>query len=870
MTAKFTTLLSCLLVFCLQAICHGEETSPAAIVARMQSMTREFGAGVFLRSIQQAEIEKTTNFSSRNSYTPYIQIHKLYYRFYDFDDTVSMSEDSAYFYKIGKVFVSERYRELDFKALHKTKADFQKDIDGFFYYCKLYFHVEDKQFKLVIYPGYVQNVCEPYMHFNKVACPEHDHTTIDDASVMHENSIRALIRIPDALSREFVVDNSLRARDRFEKTKDTIIRLKRETKEPYNTNYRYWDNKAPFWDVQWFDWVHSSIINLFILKNSTLEVSLNLSKQMKVFRVDEVSNRISGLSLTESKNVNNEDFAYGTTYSLNYLALDSLRESLNDMFIESEDKVILNLVTSNRPDDSYLTGKSWVYRRFPGIRTGNSIIDTCIKSPDYKACIVAVKERLKFQEDAIASRVKDLTSNIAIDTVKLGTFKKTITDMEGLMGSTDAQNAEKRLKRVQLSAVINETTNNAFTPALQHDKQAIRDVIEKVSPDIADLEKLKNSLTALTRADSLPAVLKQIDRVDKGYELNFIHSLKSYRDLKEDIRDLLPQNYVDLQFDGLGFNRSSGDGSEVISADELVFASKKLSARIGEFADSFNKIKSNLNDYLKNLEEEESNNSANVSRQTALKRERAAYDELQGKISQQQSRLKESADSLAIIRNGNVLSSVAQNFHDLFIKDNISERKYFIYLKNEWIRNSLDTVRVASRRDDQENIKQFLRLFSIPLYVRAGLPVSAQSFLSTSKQANLSVFLKHQVMEIYDPFNINRKRVRARFKNEMSKEMLHHFAGWKPRYKKMMYDLLAKQTIADSIANFDPFRGTFTTSVSANENRIWKVSYGSQDHYWLQISNELFENIRYFNWFYNMSYKRTAKARERFLSAYKP
>lgn len=870
MSTKFRILLLCLLIFGLQVVCRGEDSSPAAIVARMQSMTSELGAGVFMRSIQQAEIEKTVNFSSRNSYTPYIQIHKLYYRFYDFDKSVSISKDGDYFYKIGKVFVSERYRELDFKVLHKTKADFQNDNDGFFYYCKLYYHVEEKQFKMVVYPGYVQNVCVPYMHFNKFACPEHDHTTIDSASVMHENSIRALVGIPDALSKDFVVDNSLRGKDRFNQTKKTIIRLKSETKEPYNTNYRFWNDKPPFWDGQWFDWVHSSIVNLFILKNSTLEVSLNLSKQMKVFRIDESGNRISGLSLTESKNVNNEDFVYRTTYSLNYLALDSLKESLNDMFIESEDKVILNLVTSNRPDDIYLTGKPWVYRRFPGIKTGNSIIDTCIKSPDYHTCIAAVKENLKFREGAIASNVGDLENKIAADTMKLVALRRDVSKWEDAQGSAAAQTAGKRLVRVQLAAVINRMTGNAFTPLMQGKKDQIKETIDKISSDGADLEKLQNSLTVLSAAEDLPALLKQIDRVDKGEEHHFMNGLKSYRDLRRDIKDLLPEKYADLQFDGLGFKNPSGDAAEVISADELLFRSKKLSAPIGELTESFNEIISNLKDYLKSLEEEDQINAGNASLVEDLKSARDKYQELLREISQQQSRLKESSDSLAIIRNSNTLSGVAQNFHDLFIKDNISERKYFIYLSDPWIRTSLDTVRTAVGKNDQENIKQFLRLFSAPLYVRAGLPVSAQSFLTSSRQANLSAFLKHQVMEIYDPFNINRKRVRGRFKSDMSKEMLRQFTGWKPRYKKMMYKLLADQTIADSVRSFDPFRGTFTTPVSENENIIWKIRYGDEEHYWLQISNQLFENIRYINWFYNMSYKRNAKARERFLTAYKP
>lgn len=860
-----------MLLLCLAPVCLGQGESPAAIVARMQSMTSEFGAGIFMRSIQQAEIEKTVNFNSRNSYTPYIQIHKLYYRFYGFDDSVSVYKDSSYFYKIGKVFVSERYRELDFKALHKTRGDFQNDNDGFFYYCKLYYHVEEKQFKVVIYPGYVQNVCEPYMHFNKYACPEHDHTTAEGASEMHENSIRALIRIPDALSRQFVVKNSLRAKDRFGQTKRTIDSLKSITAEPYNTNYRFWNSKPPFWDARSFDWVNSSIVNLFILKTSTLEVSLNLSKQMKIFKIDQVGGKISSISLSESKNVNNEDFVYRTKYSLDYLALDSLKESLNDMFIESDDKVLLNLVSSNRPDDSYLTGKSWVYRRFPGVKTGNSIIDTCMKSVDYNACITAVTQRLKYREEAIDSIVKSLTRRVAADSLELARLRRIAVAGANDIASRKAQNVEKQLNRAQLFAIMNRATNNAFTSKILNDEPATREVIRKLSKDIDDVEKLKNDLAVLITAENIRPLLTQVDQIDKGFEQSFINNLKSYSELRKDIREVMPGNYPDLQFDGLSFTRSSADGrEEIISADELKYSLTKLSAPIGDFLGAVNELRSGLLDYLKSLGEEEANNSVNTSKLADLKKSEAAYNDFLETVAKQKTQLKESTDSLAVIRNGNVLSGIAKNFHDLFIRDNISERKYFVYLSNGWIRNSLDTVRVASRKDNRENIKQFLRLFSEPLYVRAGLPVSAQSFLSSSAPANLSAFLKHQVMEIYDPFNINRKRVRTRFKNEMSKEMLHHFTGWKPRYKKLMYQLLADQTIDHTVRTFDPFTDTFATPVAANENRIWKITHRKEDHYWLQISKELFDNIRYINWFYNMSYKPTPKGRERFLSAYKP
>ena len=866
------------------------ETYKDPILSQMMGLSKSFTIGIFERVIEQAEIQKAHTLNSKNTFTPYTEIHKLYYRFHDFDTTVQVSKDRSYYYIIGKVFVSERYRELDYRTEHRNKETFKSDRDGFFYYCKLYYHERTRDFRLIIYPGFVQNICAPYMHFNKKTCPKHALVKYPEDSLavikttpysVHETSIRTIIEIPDALSEDFLVNNALSRPQKLTATTKFVEDMKEkhtQRNQQYNLNYQDWGPRKsrPYWSNSGFDWVNTTILNLFIFKNNTLNVSLNLSKQMKVFKIDLDNGLPKNLTLTSTKNANNEDFSNRTKYELAYQPFDSIKPLPSEKFIQSVDKGIINLVTSSFPDDKYLTGKNWAYRRFPFVKTGVASIDTCMGYADFEGCLLKAGEKLlqdsatnarkiAVAKDSIDKRIKRL-AQIADDTTKI---------------TSDIQSSQlllntKETKLKELRKPFDDALLTKYLDSLLVAKRALDFTRLKGLKDvIPQLEEIRSRITSAVPADAVQDLYKNIRKLLEGWS-KYTNPAAQLDDSPYKVKLNKTFFATSVKSDSLLndnlYVKYDTDDIDTLSKSDLLTGLSKIIDKESEFntwkqgfVEKFNEIKEYY-DKVDSLSSKLRGYSTSLKGNSALgikvSSEKDSFDKELLNLTGGRERFVKSSDEMKL----------ANNFRETFLPEKVSGKKYFIYLDSityDTLRKAYNNMGVMRSEQSPEEMLAKLgslcKLFSESLYIRASLPEPTASILkNTGRTSNFSTFVKNQVLEVYEPYNINRLEIREKYKGRMTQEDLDRKKGWKGDYYQKVYTMLKKQDFfvvgtmeIDSLkkmpAPVDPIE---------NHNTLWTLNFNGIDYRWLQISEELFREIKYINWFFSRYDKLKSKNKQ--------
>lgn len=390
-----------LVLFFLGFSSHAQEIIKPYKKSRLESKCKTLAGttGIFQRKIDTQEIDPITTFDRSASFFPYSNLHYVHLRF-DFDSLDVESSDTLS--RIGKVFMSERYRESDYYDTFKKGKDYKKDVDGFFYYFKLYYDTESQEFRLNIYPDYVVNICRKGMHMNDREC---------NNKKVHEKSIVTLIQFDDYHSDDFIADNFKTAIP-FRKHRLKSIR-KEFIIENGSTNFR------TFYNSQDVEYVESDDLYTTSLKMNGLQQLANFEKTIKVFRVNDKDTTNIKLELINSKNSGTEDFNNDINYYYEYSKYENLPTILGHTNYTQNQK-FLALNYSLRPDDIYIPGKKNVfnYIQFDGSIKINTKLEECLRYPNY-ACIEELKKVysdtlsnfLPLKISSLSSRLEDLTNS---------------------------------------------------------------------------------------------------------------------------------------------------------------------------------------------------------------------------------------------------------------------------------------------------------------------------------------------------------------------------------------------------------------------------------------------------------------------------
>lgn len=165
----------------------------------------------YVSSPRLADKNRPLWFRNENTY--------LFYRFKF--DTGTIGQENNYL--IGKVFVSERVNERDYREHHVDSTDYLNDVDGVTYYCKLYYDRKSNEFRVNIYPEYMENICREKIHGNRHTCVE---VNKDNGFENHQLTLTQLVKIPDIYYTDFIptaVDDS-GLRDLFANTSVNVVR----------------------------------------------------------------------------------------------------------------------------------------------------------------------------------------------------------------------------------------------------------------------------------------------------------------------------------------------------------------------------------------------------------------------------------------------------------------------------------------------------------------------------------------------------------------------------------------------------------------------------------------------------------------------
>lgn len=345
--------------------------------------------GIFQRVIQKIDVDITATYSQHHRFSPYLELNYIHLRFFDFGKEIRIDEKGTPF-AIGKVFMSERYVETDYFDSFRKPDDYLHDRDGFFYYCKVYFDTKNLEQRIIIYPRYLVNICDKYMHLNRKCCIANDIEA-------HDNTIRLLIAIQDTDYDDFISENSFvplkqrkesARKELFEfAQKNSGVRInvhklfKQEVRSPNKIKNFY-----PFFTHQ--------------IRKNTLPVFVNYAKYMKVFRITPAdtfgSYEGTKLTLTYSKRPNNEDFTDNLAYDFTFQAYTNkpLSDTLSDYVEYTRNPGNRRLVYSEKPDDEFITGKKRVFNPISFDTQNLQGVDSCRNSSDgFLTCLDQLHEK---------------------------------------------------------------------------------------------------------------------------------------------------------------------------------------------------------------------------------------------------------------------------------------------------------------------------------------------------------------------------------------------------------------------------------------------------------------------------------------------
>ena len=338
-------------------------------------------SGIFQRIIQKIDVDITDTYSKYHKYTPYLELNYMHAKFYDFDTPRLDSNGTPI--SIGKVFMSERYIESDYYDTFKKPDDYKNDQDGFYYYCKIYFDPKNLEKRLIVYPRYLANICDKNMHLNNKFCLKRDLPT-------HDNTIRALIAIPDTDYGDFLSENS------YVNAQDRKARASAELRRFAKANDTMRVNVHPLFDPA----KGTTTIkgpNGFLLhqiRKNTLNVFVNYGKYMKIFRINPMDStgKFEGTTLTliHSKTPNNEDFTDNLAYDFTFHSYSNkpLADTISPFVEYTQNLANRRLEYSELPDDEFITGKKRVFSQISF--TANELlgINDCRNDPGgFEECL---------------------------------------------------------------------------------------------------------------------------------------------------------------------------------------------------------------------------------------------------------------------------------------------------------------------------------------------------------------------------------------------------------------------------------------------------------------------------------------------------
>lgn len=378
----------------------------------------------YLRAINTSESAQNFAYSGRATQMPFELKHYVYLKF--FLDSSDVNNDGTAI--VGKVFMSERYRESYFWEKLEKEPDFiSEDTDGFYYYCKLYYNTYNGSYRLNIYPNYVHNICKKYMHFNKKKCQEGDLRT-------HDNTIRLLLNnVPDYAPEHFIVSNLLTSIERREinlrqfhvLSDDTdnnqlynlLLFKKGLSKEEKTKLSKEELEKVDRADIRrtYRDSVKTRGMPIPLrlnMRKNTFFTILNYSNYIKVFEIDSSKNgSLNSLNLILSKNENNEDFNDKVKYRFEKrqttLAKISPLTFMNTRFVEENNYINLN--RSLKPDDQFTVSSKNVFTYYVPIPDGTSTahLIKCLKNNNSLDSCFPEKEKLTLEATSFCLETKN-------------------------------------------------------------------------------------------------------------------------------------------------------------------------------------------------------------------------------------------------------------------------------------------------------------------------------------------------------------------------------------------------------------------------------------------------------------------------------
>lgn len=298
----------------------------AVIKSKLDKLKKVLSENIYERQLNLGYVSSPDKFDKNFAFPSTTRLNFLFYRFDFFaeDSTLDIFENGY----LGKVFVSERYLEEDYLLkTYKSSDDFKNDMNGFFYFFKLYYNEENRDFRINIYPEYVYNICSKKMHWNNKTCNNLN---------QHREIINRLISLNDKYYKNFFEQNAQTTIEQF------IRKFDGEKNVQIPAVYTNKIEKRDFMRV------------------------VNFKNQIKCFMVNTLddfdkNNNCKELRLLFTKYSYSDDLLENTSYTLIksdyesvFVKIDSIKKVLrtNDLAV-SRNVLYRSLAISPEPDDFF-------------------------------------------------------------------------------------------------------------------------------------------------------------------------------------------------------------------------------------------------------------------------------------------------------------------------------------------------------------------------------------------------------------------------------------------------------------------------------------------------------------------------------------